>query len=188
MYSTMNYEAVLSMHQKDKTGERHNINYVVFIVEDSFPNRLLLEKYLSRLPNADHKNKPHLEIYSFETAEECLSSEIRPDIVIIDHYLSEDKDEGMTGLELMRSLAKVNPNTKFIIMSGQDEVLLTAVYYDEGAFTYIVKNESATSRIEQAILKIIKNDQKQRKVKRRRAWWFVISVLLGLIFLLIWLE
>lgn len=161
-------------------------NYTVFIVEDNYPNRMLLENYLSRLPNCSFDKKPNLDIFTFESGEFCLESDIRPDIVILDYYLDEANNKAMDGLTVMKEIKKLNPDAKIIIMSGQESVMITAELFNAGASDYVSKEHSCIVRIEQSLLRMITEIRAKKKQRNRNIalsiLLFGLGVIAGLLF------
>lgn len=166
------------IQQKKKSKTIPNtLKYKVFIVEDNRSSQMFLESYLSKMPNCPHDKKPNLDIYSFNSGEECLDAiNLNPDIVILDFYLDETNSEAANGLHILKQIKKKRPSTKVIIMSGQENVMVTAELYNKGASDYISKEHYGVVRVGQSILRLISEIEEEKKKRSR-------SFLLGLMIL-----
>jgi DNA-binding NtrC family response regulator len=84
---------------------------------------------------------------------------VQPDIVILDYMLT-----GMNGVEAMRRMKPLHPNTEFIILSGQTDIKVALKALNEGAYDYIVKDhhakENALNKIDQIL--------RYRKMKKEK--------------------
>jgi signal transduction histidine kinase len=67
---------------------------------------------------------------------------LRPDIIFLDYNLGDIK-----GLKLLQQIKKINPNIYVVIVSGQSDMDITVELLKNGAFDYIVKDESETQKI-----------------------------------------
>jgi DNA-binding NtrC family response regulator len=156
--------------------------YKVFIVEDSSVYRSLLVKNLSQLANADSGKKPLIEIKSFSTGEECLEyMDENPEIVIIDYYLSDGNSQAMDGLLLLKNIKKKYPETQVIVLSEQNDVLITAEMYNQGASEYISKEHEGRARIQNAVIKIINTlESKRQSNTNKNIASFVMGTIVGI--------
>lgn len=75
-------------------------------------------------------------------AVECVSL-MKPDVVIQDVTLPE-----LDGLEVMRQIKKVSPETEVIIFTGQLAESLVYQAFDAGARSYILKTDSTSQLLE----------------------------------------
>ncbi|MCB0429233.1 MAG: response regulator [Flavobacteriales bacterium] len=158
--------------------------YRIFIVEDSSSARTLLAHYLQRLPRCQDLQKPKIEIYSFESGEECLQHlGLKPDIVILDYFLNDQNQEAMDGLALLRTIRRTLPSTDVIMMSSQQEVMIVAELFNNGITEYVAKEHACHVRVEQAVLRIFK--EKKQAVRRRNRMMlagvlcFIVGLALG---------
>ena len=138
---------------------------VVFIVEDDNFYNAFFSTYL--------KNK-EFEVYSFLSGEECLKSNLKPDIAILDYMLT-----GINGVEVMRRMKPTCPNTEFIILSGQTDIKVALKALSDGAYDYIVKDhhakENALNKIDQ-ILRYRK--MREEKNMYKKSVIFILSTLI----------
>ncbi|TDH28107.1 sigma-54-dependent Fis family transcriptional regulator [Segetibacter sp. 3557_3] len=109
--------------------------FKVFIVEDDLWYSSMLEYYL--LLNPDYV------IQKFDTAKSFLAKlHEKPDVVTLDYSLPD-----MNGDLLLAQVRESSPDTKVIIISGQEEVKVALDLLKKGAYDYIVKDEDAKDRL-----------------------------------------
>ncbi|HET6992466.1 MAG TPA: response regulator [Bacteroidia bacterium] len=120
--------------------------FSVFIVDDD-------ESYLSALgfrlmkDNKDHQTK----VYCYTSGEECLANlDLDPRVVILDYYLSTNQD-AMSGLEVLREIKRIKPNVPVVVLSSQGDIKTALDTFEEGAYTYVVKDKQALLSIEKII-------------------------------------
>lgn len=97
------------------------------------------------------------EIIRVTTAREALNAvRQKPDIVTLDYHLPDEK-----GDSVLRKIRQLSPETRVIVISGQEDVETAVQLLDEGAFDYVVKNDGTRNRLIQAI----RNIQRQRELE-----------------------
>lgn len=104
---------------------------MIFIVEDNFIYNKLIASHL----RSNNFNR----IESYQSGEDCLKNLYKkPDIIIQDYLLN-----GISGLDVLKESKKKNPETKFIFISGQDNIDIAVDTIRHGASDYLVKNQFA---------------------------------------------
>ena len=157
-------------------------NYTIFIVEDSNTTRMWLQNFLERMPNCKDELRPNCEVISFETGEECLSNlDLKPDIIILDYFLDDTDQDAENGLIVLRKIKKVLPRAQVIMMSNQQNVMVTSELFSSGAFDYISKEHYANARVEQSVLKAIEHIKSNKKVTQANNRLNLMLFLLGVI-------
>ena len=86
--------------------------------------------------------------------------EWQPDIIVLDYYLNAIREDAQTGIEILKQIKKMKPDTNVIMISGQEDMETAVETIRHGAYDYIIKNEKAMQRLELVVNKIIYNDQK----------------------------
>lgn len=165
--------------------ETRGREYTIFVVEDSDIYRMVLNRFLSKMTNVDLSDKPDCEILSFASGEECLAmmEKKQPDIVVMDYYLhGNNKPNGhpMDGLQLLKEIKKRSPRTEVLVLSQQEDVLITAELFNQGAAAYISKEPQGQNRVQNVVLETIKKLEKQKKEKRKRVMMIIIALVLGM--------
>jgi DNA-binding NarL/FixJ family response regulator len=103
---------------------------VIFIVDRSQSYRIIIKNILQLL---NYRN-----LHTFQYSEECYTSAIIPDIIILDHNLGNDKQ---SGLDFLRRNRSRYPNTCFFFFSSSTnpDIALDSIRW--GAIEYILKSK-----------------------------------------------
>jgi DNA-binding NtrC family response regulator len=147
---------------------------LIFIVEDNPVYNKLVVNYLN--------SKKFNRIESFLSGEECLKKiHLKPDIIIQDYLL-----EGMNGIEVLKATKKLQPQTEFIFLSGQDSVDVAINTMKHGAYDYIVKDQMALKKMADKITKILAIQKLVKSNKRYKVGiaMFFVTLALIIIFLI----
>ncbi len=92
------------------------------------------------------------EIKVFDNGEEALQQmNLAPELVILDYHLSAHQQDARNGVEILKEMKDNYPETQVIVLSGQDKIEVAIDTMKYGAYDYVVKGESAFSRIENVI-------------------------------------
>lgn len=143
----------------------------LFIIDDEPIQNEMLKDYL--------QERFLYTIKDFETGEEALSQlSLNPEIVVLDYHLSSDNPNAMNGVEVLKQLKDKNPEIQVIMLSGQDKIDVAVDTMKFGAFDYVVKGESAFTRVEN----IINNASEIHKLQvinssQKKAIIFLVSVI-----------
>ncbi len=115
-------------------------SFKIFIVEDDTWYGSMLEHYLSL--------NPEYEIKRFENPNDFFAQlHENPDLVTLDYSLP-DAD----GTEVLKKIREHNPDTRVVIISGQEDVATAINLLKNGAFDYIVKDDDTKDRLWNSIL------------------------------------
>lgn len=148
----------------------------VFIVDDEPIQNEMLKDFLTE--------RYLYTINVYENGEAALKDmHLRPEIVVLDYHLSGSNRDAMDGVQVLKAIKESNPETQVIMLSGQDKIEVAIDTMKYGAFDYVVKGESAFSRVEN----IINNASEIHKLKvinasQKKAITFLVAVI-SLIFL-----
>lgn len=118
-------------------------------------------------------------ISKFSTGEECLKNlHHNPGIVVLDYFLNSTSPDAMNGIRVLEKIKLDAPETNVIILSAQDKmnVAINAIKY--GALDYIIKNENAFLRTQNAIKNAIDRISLANELKNDR---FKIKLFIGCI-------
>ncbi len=111
----------------------------IFIVEDD-PIYQRLAKYVAEL-NPEH------EVHVFTSGKDCIDNLfLNPSIISLDYSLPD-----MTGREIFEKIKAYNEAIGIIILSGQNDISVAVELLKNGAYDYIVKNEEARNRLQNAL-------------------------------------
>lgn len=154
----------------------------IFIVDDDPILAEMLKDHLVKMTS--------YEIKIFNTGEECIKALTElPGIVFLDFYLNSVNKDALDGLEVLKEIKSVSPETDVVMLSGQDKIDVAVKTMQYGAFDYIVKGESSFYRAEQVVFNIYR----YKKLQGNAAKYKNLSIWLGIAFVLlvivvIWLE
>jgi two-component system response regulator AtoC len=119
--------------------------FKVFIVEDDLWYSSMLQYYLSL--------NPDYVVQKFDTAKTFLARlHEKPDVVTLDYSLPD-----MNGDQLLKQVKEASPDTKVIIISGQEDVKVALDLIKKGATDYIVKDEDTKDKLWNTIINLREN-------------------------------
>lgn len=149
----------------------------LFLVDDEPIQNEMLKDYLS--------DRFLYEIKTFDNGEEALKNmHLNPEILVLDYYLNANNPNAQNGIDILKQLKETNPSTQVIALSGQDKIEVAIDTIKYGAYDYVVKGESAFSRIENIINNLSELHKMQTINKaQKNTITFLIIVLCLIIFL-----
>lgn len=122
--------------------------YMIILVDDDFIFLEMLKESLI--------DNPELNIVAFQSGEECINHlHLNPDVIVLDYFLNSENPSAKNGLEILKKIRDVNPKTKVIILSGQEDGNLVYEFVRENATNYVVKDDNAFENVKKAINDII---------------------------------
>jgi DNA-binding NtrC family response regulator len=114
---------------------KNNQAFKVFIVEDDTWYGSMLQHYLSL--------NPEYVVKRFESPGEFFSHlHENPDVVTLDYSLPD-----CDGAEVLKKIKQHNPDSRVIVISGQEDVATAINLLKNGAFDYIVKDDETKDRL-----------------------------------------
>lgn len=126
----------------------------IFLVDDEPIQNEMLKDYLSE--------RFLYDIKVYDNGEEALKHmDLDPEIVVLDFHLSAHKSDAMNGVQVLKKMKEKYPATQVIMLSGQDKIDVAIDSMKYGAYDYVVKGETAFSRMEN----ILNNISELHKVK-----------------------
>ena len=148
-------------------------NPLIFVVEDNKVYNKLIVNYL--------KSNKYVNVEAFYSGEDCLKNINKgPDIIIQDYLL-----EGMNGIEVLKRVKKVKPETEFIFLSGQDSMDVAINTMKYGAFDYIVKDQMTLEKMVNKINQILSVTSLKKSKKQYKLGIILFFVVLFVIVLFI---
>jgi DNA-binding NtrC family response regulator len=107
----------------------------IFVVEDDAVYSKVLAHFLSL--------NPDFRVKKFTSAREFLQSiHEKPDIITLDYSLPD-----ATGDRLLAQIKQLSPESKVIIISGQEDIKIAVDLFRKGAHDYIVKDQDTQERL-----------------------------------------
>ena len=132
----------------------------IFLVDDDALYLKSLE--LDFLQNAD------FVIETFPTGEACMKHiSHAPDIVVLDYYLDGIDKNAINGIETLDKIKAHNPDISVVMLSSQDKIDVAVTCMHHKAFDYVVKSETAFTRLQ----KIINTICQYKKMERELNWY-----------------
>jgi len=132
----------------------------LFLVDDDAMYLKLLEIEFTEYADFD--------IRTFATGELCLAGlSWNPDIIILDYYLNGVDETAMNGIETLDKIKEVNPDFPVIILSSQDKIDVAVDCMHHQATDYVVKSETAFTRLKQIIINILR----YQKMEKMLSWY-----------------
>lgn len=117
----------------------------LFIVDDNLLSAEDLKHYLQNRFGKD------IIVTTFANGESCLLKVNNETHIVILNYLLEGKN----GLEILKSIKKINPNTEVIMLSGKEDMGLAIETFRAGAKDYIIKGSNSWKRISKLVSNIL---------------------------------
>ncbi len=153
MYNFENKVAFKEVYPTSNFMKGHNNAFRIFIVEDDLWYSTMLEYNLSL--------NPDYQVKKFDSAKSFLASiHEKPDAVSLDYSLPD-----MNGDELMERIREQSPDTKIVILSGQEDVKVAINLLKKGAYDYIVKDADAKDRLWNAIQHMRENAALKKEIE-----------------------
>lgn len=121
----------------------------VFIVEDEPLQLEAMSDFLTS--NTAHK------VYKFRSGEECLQrmDSVRPDAIILDYNLDSTDPTASNGMVILEKVKKHYPDTKVILLSGQESYAVAMQTIRKGAEQYVLKSDP---HMHQKIVRLLDGD------------------------------
>lgn len=114
---------------------------------------------------------------------ESAMSDIRtqqPGIIVLDYHLSSQKPDAKNGIEVLKEIGKVSPNSKVFMFSGKDDMTIATDSIRHGAFDFIVKGPTAFDKLERTINRLGDMNQLDEinKAQKKTITILVVGILL----------
>lgn len=125
----------------------HKEQYIFLVDDEPIQNEMLKDHISSRF---DYQ----LKIY--DDGESAIRDmNLKPAIVVLDFHLNSHLPNAQNGVEVLKKIKAINPHTEVIMLSGQDKIDVAIDSMKHGAYDYVIKGETAFSRIENILNNII---------------------------------
>jgi DNA-binding NtrC family response regulator len=147
----------------------------IFLVDDEPIQNEMLKDYLAE--------RFSYEIKTFESGESALREmNQNPQIVVLDFHLNSHLPDAQNGVEVLKRIKEVSPASQVIMLSGQDKLEVAVESMKYGAYDYVVKGETAFSRMENVINNILElSNIKELNQSYKRAISFLQLAIVGVI-------
>lgn len=107
-------------------------------------------------------------IETYPTGEHCLKNLAHvPDIIILDYLLNGVDKNAMNGIQTLDKITAYNPDISVIMLSAQDKIEVAVNCMHHRAFDYVVKSETAFTRLQNIITTIFH----YKKMEKTLRWY-----------------
>jgi len=113
----------------------------IFLVDDEPIQNEMLKDYLAE--------RFEYKIKTYENGEDAIRDlGLNPAIMVLDYHLNSHLPNAQNGVEVLKKVKEINPTTQVIMLSGQDKLEVAVESMKGGAYDYVIKGETAFSRME----------------------------------------
>ena len=107
-------------------------------------------------------------IETFVTGELCMKNlSHNPDVIILDYHLDGIDKTAINGIETLDKIKAYNPDIPVVMLSSQDKIDVAVNCLHHRAFDYVVKSETAFTRLQ----KIISTIFRYKKMEKELNWY-----------------
>lgn len=132
----------------------------MFLVDDEPIQNEMLKDYLSE--------RFKYKIKTYGSGEDAIKElDLDPAIIVLDFHLNAHLPNAKNGVEVLRDMKQLKPNSQVIMLSGQDKLEVAVDSMKYGAYDYVIKGETAFSRMEN----ILKNINELYSVKNANSMY-----------------
>jgi len=93
----------------------------------------------------------NIHVQTFSTAESCINEigswEIKPDIIVLDHFLNKTLKNGTDELHTVDRIKQMSPKTMIIVLSNESDMAHATKTLWFGACDYVLKDQFVFSHI-----------------------------------------
>lgn len=120
----------------------------IFLVDDEPMQNEMLKDHLS--------SRFQYKLKTYENGEDAIKDmHLQPAIVVLDFHLNAHLPNAQNGVDVLKRIKEIAPATDVIMLSGQDKIEVAVNSMRYGAYEYVIKGETAFSRMENIINNII---------------------------------
>jgi two-component system OmpR family response regulator len=153
----------------------------IFLVDDEPIQNEMLKDYISE--------RFQYQIKTYESGESALQDmHLDPEVIVLDFHLNSHLPDAQNGVEVLKKMRQLKPNAQVIMLSGQDKLEVAIESMKHGAYDYVIKGETAFSRMENILnnineLRSIKAANKNYKKVISFLWVAIAGIVLFSIYL-----
>lgn len=149
----------------------------IFLVDDEPIQNEMLKDYLSE--------RFVYDIKTFDNGEDAIKNmHLNPEIIVLDYHLNAHRSDAQNGVEVLKTLKDRYPDVQVIMLSGQDKLEIAVDSMKYGAYDYVIKGETAFSRMENVMNNVSELHITKTVNKAQKKVIVFLSVVIGLIILL----
>jgi two-component system OmpR family response regulator len=108
------------------------------------------------------------DIKTFASGELCIAELSKaPDVIILDYHLNGIDKNAMNGVDTLDKIKEFNPDIPVVMLSSQDKIDVAVNCMHHKAFDYVVKSETAFTRLQKIITTIFH----YKKMEKTLSWY-----------------
>jgi two-component system, OmpR family, response regulator len=108
------------------------------------------------------------DIETYPTGELCIKNLAHnPDVIILDYHLDGIDKSAMNGMDTLDKIKASHPDISVVMLSSQDKIEVAVNCIHHRAFDYVVKSETAFTRLQKIITTIFK----YKKMEKELNWY-----------------
>ena len=113
----------------------------IFLVDDEPIQNEMLKDYIA--------DRFQYKIKTYDSGETALKDmHLNPEIVVLDFHLNAHLANAQNGVEVLKKIKEQHPAVQVVMLSGQDKLDVAVDSMKHGAYDYVIKGETAFSRME----------------------------------------
>ena len=113
----------------------------VFLIDDEPIQNEMLKDFLA--------DRFLSHIKTFDNGEEAMKEmHLGPEVIVLDYHLNAHDKSAKNGVEVLKMIKDNYPKVEVIMLSGQDKIEVAVESMKYGAYDYVLKGDTAFSRIE----------------------------------------
>ncbi len=113
----------------------------IFLVDDEPIQNEMLKDYISE--------RFLYKIKTYESGDPAIADlHLNPEIIVLDFHLNSHLPEAENGVQVLKKIKQLHPSAQVIMLSGQDKLEVAIESMKNGAYDYVIKGETAFSRME----------------------------------------
>jgi len=114
----------------------------------------------------DFLQRADFVIETFATGELCMKHlQHNPDVIILDYHLDGIEKNAMNGIQTLDKIKAFNPDIPVVMLSSQDKIDVAVSCIHHRAFDYVVKSETAFTRLQKIITTIFRYQKMEKELK-----------------------
>ncbi len=107
--------------------------------------------------------------------------EEKPQVVILDYHLNSLNPKAADGIKILERIKKENEDVNVIMLTSDDHIDIAIKSFKHGALDYIVKSESQSLKIKNALVNIFRMMEVKKEAKRYQQLFTMLAVCVGLV-------
>ena len=149
----------------------------IFLVDDEPIQNEMLKDHIS--------GKFDYQLKTYSNGEDAIRDmNLNPAIVVLDFHLNSHLPNAQNGVDVLKKMKELSPHTEVIMLSGQDKIEVAIESMKHGAYDYVIKGETAFSRMENILNNIIELHSYKESSGTYKKIITLLCVALALIFLI----